>query len=155
MDEQGVEAAWLFPSQGVVLEAPMLQHDVEATIEVCRAFNRWIEDEWGFAYQDRIFGVPYLNMSDPDTLVDELQWCLDHGARVIAIRHGSAVTANGLRSPADPLFDRFWGLAQESGVTVSSHEVPTSRTPTCTRSSTGRGETPPEPVTSEPARTCG
>ena len=122
MDDQGVEAAWMFPSQGVVLEAPMLDGDVEAAIEVVRAFNRWIEDQWGFAYKDRIFGVPYLNMSDPSKAVDELQWCLDRGARVIAIRHGSAVTAGGLRSPADPMFDRFWGLAQESGVVVASHD---------------------------------
>jgi predicted TIM-barrel fold metal-dependent hydrolase len=122
MDEQGVEAVWLFPSQGVVLEAPMLERDVEATIGVVRAFNRWIEDQWGFAYEDRIFGVPYLNMSDADLLVEELEWCLERGARVVAIRHGSAVTADGLRSPADPMFDRFWGLAQESGVVVSSHD---------------------------------
>jgi predicted TIM-barrel fold metal-dependent hydrolase len=122
MDAQGVEAAWMFPSQGVVLEAPVLARDVEAAIEVCRAFNRWIEDQWGFAYRERIFGVPYLNMSDPDTLVEELRWCLDHGARVVAIRHGAAVTADGLRSPADPMFDAFWGLAQESGVVVSSHD---------------------------------
>jgi predicted TIM-barrel fold metal-dependent hydrolase len=122
MDEQGVEAVWLFPSQGVVLEAPMLERDVEATIGVVRAFNRWIEDQWGFAYADRIFGVPYLNMSDPDQLVDELEWCLERGARVVAVRHGSAVTADGLRSPADPMFDRFWALAEESGVVVSSHD---------------------------------
>jgi predicted TIM-barrel fold metal-dependent hydrolase len=106
----------------VVLEAPMLADDIEATIEVCEAFNRWIDDEWGFAYKDRIFGVPYLNMSDPDRTVNELKWCLDRGARVVAIRHGSAVTASGHRSPADPMFDRFWGLAQESGVIVSCHD---------------------------------
>jgi predicted TIM-barrel fold metal-dependent hydrolase len=47
---------------------------------------------------------------------------LDRGARVVAIRHGAAVTATGLRSPADPIFDRFWGLAQESDVVVSSHD---------------------------------
>src|SRR5665213_113123 len=98
----------MFPSQGVVLEAPMLNSDVEAAIEVMRAFNRWIEEEWGFAYRDRIFAVPYLNLSDPEKAAHELRWCLDHGARVVAIRHGSAVTADGLRSPADPMFDRFW-----------------------------------------------
>jgi predicted TIM-barrel fold metal-dependent hydrolase len=122
MDEQGVEALWMFPSQGVVLEAPMLDTDVEATIEVMRAFNRWIEEDWGFAYEDRIFGVPFLNLSDPDKAAEELEWCLGHGARVIAIRHGSAITAHGFRSPADPMYDRFWGLAQESGVVVSSHD---------------------------------
>jgi predicted TIM-barrel fold metal-dependent hydrolase len=122
MDEQGVEAIWMFPSHGVVLEAPMLNSDVEATIEVMRAFNRWIEEDWGFSYENRIFGVPFLNLSDPDMAADELQWCLDHDARVVAIRHGVAVTASGLRSPADPMFDRFWGLAQESGIVVSSHD---------------------------------
>jgi predicted TIM-barrel fold metal-dependent hydrolase len=122
MDEQGVEATWLFPSQGVVLEAPMLATDVEAAVEVCRAFNRWIEDQWGFAYKDRLFGVQYLNNSDPERLAAELRWCLDHGAHVVALRHGSAVTADGLRSPADPMFDRFWGLAEESGVVVSCHD---------------------------------
>ena len=59
-----------------------MHKDLEVTIEVYRAFNRWVEDQWGFAYQDRIFGVPYIITSDPDQMVDELQWCLDHGARV-------------------------------------------------------------------------
>ncbi len=121
MDEQGVEAAWMFPSQGVVLEAPM-HTDVEAAIEVFRAFNRWLDEEWGFAYQDRIFAVPYLTLSDPNQAVDELRWCLDHGARVVTLRHGAAVTADGMRSPADPMFDRFWGLAQEAGVVIAPHD---------------------------------
>jgi predicted TIM-barrel fold metal-dependent hydrolase len=121
MDEQGVEATWLFPSQGVVLE-PSMHNDLDAALEVYRAFNRWLEERWGFAYEDRIFAVPYLILSDPDQIVAELEWCLDHGARVVAVRHGAAVTATGLRSPADPMFDRFWGLAQESGIVVSSHD---------------------------------
>ena len=122
MDEQGVEATWLFPSQGVVLEAPMLASDVEATVEAFRAFNRWLEEQWGFAYQDRIFGVAYATLSDADRAVEELQWCLDHGARVVTLRHGAAFTADGLRSPADPMFDRFWALAQEAEIVVAPHD---------------------------------
>ena len=122
MDQQGLDATWMFPSQGVVLEAPMLARDIKAATEVCRAFNRWIEDQWGFAYENRIFGVPYLNMSDPQQLIEELRWCIERGARVVAIRHGSAVTVDGTKSPADPIFDGFWGLAQEAGIVVSSHD---------------------------------
>ena len=121
MGQQGVEATWMFPSQGVVLE-PSMHCDLDVTMEVYRAFNRWVEDQWGFAYKDRIFGVPYIVTSDPAQMVGELQWCLDHGARVVAIRHGAAVTRDGLLSPADPMFDPFWGLAQEAGVVVSSHD---------------------------------
>ncbi len=61
MDEQGVEGTWMFPSQGVVLE-PTMHSDLEATVETTRAFNRWIEEAWGFAYRDRIFGVPFLTL---------------------------------------------------------------------------------------------
>ena len=69
MDAQGVEAAWLFPSQGVCMEGPM-QPDIEASIEILRAFNRWLDDDWGFAYQDRIFAVPFLTLSDLDRAVE-------------------------------------------------------------------------------------
>ncbi len=121
MDEQGLDAAWLFPSQGVVIE-PLLHTDIEAAIGSYQAFNRWLEEQWGFAYRDRIFGVPYLTMCDPESTFAELKWCVEHGARVVNIRHGSAVTKEGMRSPADPIFDQFWGLAQEANVVVATHD---------------------------------
>ena len=120
MDAQGLQSTWMFPSQGVVVE-PQMHSDVEAAIEVVRAFNRWIDEEWGFAYQDRIFAAAYMILSDPDKAVDELNWCLKRGARVVHLRHGPAVTRDGMRSPAHPMFDRFWALAEEAGVTVASH----------------------------------
>ena len=120
MDEQGLEAAWLFPSHGVCMEGPM-QPDIEASIEIIRAFNRWIDDDWGFAYQDRIFGVPFLTLSDIDSAVSELEWCLGRGARIISIRNGPVFTADGMRSPADPMFDPFWARVQEAGVVVAPH----------------------------------
>jgi len=120
MDEQGVEAAWMFPSQGVCMEGPM-QPDIEASIHVIGAFNRWIEEDWGFAYQDRIFGVPFLTLSDVDGAVAELEWCLERGARVVSIRNGPAFTPDGTRSPADPMFDPFWARVAESGVVVAPH----------------------------------
>jgi predicted TIM-barrel fold metal-dependent hydrolase len=120
MEEQGVEAAWLFPSQGVCMEGPM-QPDIEASIHILRAFNRWLEEDWGFAYRDRIFGVPYLTLSDVDQGVEELEWCLDKGARVVSIRNGPAFTPEGTRSPADPMFDPFWARVGEAGVVVAPH----------------------------------
>lgn len=120
MDEQGVEAAWLFPSQGVCMEGPM-QPDIEAAIHILRAFNRWLEEDWGFAYQDRIFGVPFLTLSDVDLAVEELDWCLDHGAKIVSIRNGPAFTPEGTKSPADPMFDPFWARVAEADVVVAPH----------------------------------
>ncbi len=120
MDDQGVEAIWIFPSQGVCMEGPM-QPDIEASIEILRAFNRWIEEDWGFSYRDRIFGVPFITLSNVDAAVREVEWCLDRGARVITIRNGPVFTPQGTRSPADRLFDPFWARIQEAGIVVTAH----------------------------------
>lgn len=98
-----------------------MQPDIEASIEVVRAFNRWLDEDWGFARQDRIFAVPYLTLSDIDRAVSELEWCIDRGARVVTIRNGPVFTPEGLRSPADPAFDPFWARLQEAGITVTTH----------------------------------
>lgn len=120
MDTQGLEAAWLFPSQGVTVEGPM-QPDVEASIEILRAFNRWLDDDWGFAYQNRIFATPFITLSDVTKAVTELEWCLERGARIVTLRNGPVFTPEGTRSPADPIFDPFWARAEESGVVVTMH----------------------------------
>ncbi|MHB1582739.1 MAG: amidohydrolase family protein [Acidimicrobiales bacterium] len=120
MDRQGLEAVWLFPSQAVCMEGPM-QPDVEASVEVFAAFNRWLEEDWGFAYRDRIFGVPYLTLSDLGRAVGELEWVIDRGARVVAVRPGPVFTPDGLRSPADPVFDPFWARAAEARLVVTAH----------------------------------
>ena len=157
MDEQGVEATWLYPSQGVVLEPSMHHRPARRRSTPTARSTGGSTSSGASRTSDRIFGVPYLILSDPERLAAELRWCLDHGARVVAIRHGAAVTADGLRSPADPIFDRFWGFAQESGVVVSSHDgADATYAEMGTRCSTGCGEgpttrrTPPAPAT-----TCG
>lgn len=78
MDAQGVEACWMFPSQGVCMEGVM-QPDIEAILDIFRGFNRWLDDEWGYAYKDRIFAAPYLTLSDMDAALAELDRVLGHG----------------------------------------------------------------------------
>jgi predicted TIM-barrel fold metal-dependent hydrolase len=120
MDRQGVEACWMFPSQGVCMEGPM-QPDVDAILDIFRAFNRWLDEQWGFSYQDRIFAAPYLTLSDLGTAIGELQWALDRGARVVAVRPGPVFTPRGWKSPADPEFDPFWARVAEARLIVACH----------------------------------
>jgi predicted TIM-barrel fold metal-dependent hydrolase len=120
MDDQGLEAVWMFPSQGVCMEGPM-QPDIEATVDIFRAFNRWLDEDWGFAYQNRIFGVPYLTLSDLDSAVRELEWVIERGARVVTIRSGPVFTPEGLKSPADPVFDPFWARVAEARLVMTAH----------------------------------
>ena len=90
-------------------------------MQVFTAFNRWMVEDWGFNYKDRIFTAPYISLVDVDWAVSELEFALDNGATNVVMRPAAPTTVDGPRSPADPMFDRFWGLVNESGITVVAH----------------------------------
>jgi hypothetical protein len=46
LDEQGVEATIMLPTLGVAVEYD-LREDVELNYASLRAFNRWVEEDWG------------------------------------------------------------------------------------------------------------
>ena len=94
-----------------------IRHDAELSGAVLRAFNRWLEDDWGYAYQDRIFAVPLLSLLDVDEAVRELERVLDAGARLVHLKCGPVEG----RSPADPHFDAFWARVNEAKVPVVFH----------------------------------
>ncbi|HWL42975.1 MAG TPA: amidohydrolase family protein [Ilumatobacter sp.] len=117
MDAQGVERALLLPTFGVTLENYMTGN-VEQTYANLRAFNRWLEDDWGYSYHDRIFAVPLLSLLDVDQAVAELDRVLAEGARMVHLRPGPTGTR---RSPADPHYDPFWARINEARIPVAFH----------------------------------
>jgi predicted TIM-barrel fold metal-dependent hydrolase len=120
LDQHGLEAVWLFPTLGMIYEE-LLKDDPEAVAITFRAFNRWMADDWGFAHRDRIFAAPYLSLADLDFAVDELEWALDQGARIVVMRPAAPLTVTGPKPPTDPAFDPFWARVNEAGVTVVVH----------------------------------
>jgi predicted TIM-barrel fold metal-dependent hydrolase len=120
MDSHGLEKIWLFPTLGMVYEEE-LRTDPEAVAVLFRAFNRWVEEDWGFNYQNRIFAAPYITLADLNFAVSELEWALDKGARTIVMRPAAPTTALGRRSPTDTQFDPFWARVNEAGITVVVH----------------------------------
>jgi predicted TIM-barrel fold metal-dependent hydrolase len=116
MDKQGIERVWLFPTLGVCTEHFMAD-DVEQTYANLRAFNRWLQDDWGFNYKERIYAAPLLSLLDLSQAVAELEWAIDAGARLIHLRPGPAFG----RSPGDTYFDPFWARVNEAGLGVIFH----------------------------------
>ena len=116
MDDQGVEAGVMLPTLGVAVEHDMAD-DVELTYASLRAFNRWLEDDWGYGADGRIFAVPMLSLLDLDRAQAELGRVLDAGARLVHLRPGPV----GGRSPAHPDLDPFWAAVSEAGAGVVFH----------------------------------
>jgi predicted TIM-barrel fold metal-dependent hydrolase len=120
MDSQGLAQIWLFPTLGMLYEES-LKEDPGAVVLLFRAFNRWLAEDWGMAYKDRIFAAPYISLADVDEAVTELEWALDHDARAVVMRAAAPTTVTGPFSPAHEMFDPFWARVHEAGVTVVVH----------------------------------
>tara|TARA_B100001769_G_scaffold187849_1_gene149030 strand:+ start:2129 stop:3313 length:1185 start_codon:yes stop_codon:yes gene_type:complete len=120
MESQNLESIWLFPTLGVLYEE-LLKDDTQAVVALMRGFNRWIEEDWGFDYKEKIFASPYISLMDIDQAVSELEWCLEKGARTIVMRPAPVWTQEGQLSPGDPVFDPFWSRVNEAGITTVIH----------------------------------
>jgi predicted TIM-barrel fold metal-dependent hydrolase len=120
LEHQGLEAALLFPTQGVGIEEPM-RHSAEITHATLEAFNRWLLDDWGFAYQERLFPAPMLSLMDLDRALRELEWAIAQGARIVHLRPAPVPVPGGSRSPGDPVYDPFWARVGEAGLVVAFH----------------------------------
>jgi predicted TIM-barrel fold metal-dependent hydrolase len=128
MDEQGLEATIMLPTLGVGMETA-LEDDPEALMAAFRAFNRWLDDDWGFNYEDRIYGAPYLTLVDVDWAVEELEFALGRNAGVVLMRPGSVWDPRARRTPGDPAHDAFWARLNEAGVTLAIHGGDSSYAP--------------------------
>jgi predicted TIM-barrel fold metal-dependent hydrolase len=120
MDDQGLAGMLLFPTLGVGVE-DALARDPEACAKVFHAFNLWLAEDWGYRYRERMFAVPYIPLLDPTSAGAELRHLLDTGAIVVNVRSAPVPVPGGHRSPFDPVYDGFWGLAEEAGVVVATH----------------------------------
>ncbi len=120
MDRQGLAGILLFPTLGVGVEQS-LRHDPEATMHCLSAFNRWLEEDWGFAYQNRLFSAPLLSLADPVKALAEVTSLLDRGAKLIHLRPAPIPSIDGPRSFGHPANDPIWATLAEAGVPVAFH----------------------------------
>ncbi|MCH2172416.1 amidohydrolase [Myxococcota bacterium] len=118
MDEQGVEAAIMLPTLGVTVEHFMRDDPVQ-TFANLTSFNKWVDEDWGFDHESRIFSPAMLSLLDLDLAVAELERVLAAGAKIVHLVAGP----QGRRSPADPIFDPFWARIEEAGAVVAFHSA--------------------------------
>jgi predicted TIM-barrel fold metal-dependent hydrolase len=85
------------------------------------ALNQWLDEVWSFNYADRIFTTPVISLPIVDKAIEELNWAVERGARVILVRPAPVPGFRGPRSFALPEFDPFWKRVTQTGVLVAMH----------------------------------
>ena len=124
MDEQGIDKALMFPAAAHDIEYEFADN-IPALYANIRAFNRWMHEEVGYVADNRMFLPPYIALADPDLAVKELEQVMADGATMIQTKsghaHGGADNPCGGRSPADPVYDRFWSIVNEAEIRLAVH----------------------------------
>jgi predicted TIM-barrel fold metal-dependent hydrolase len=120
MDGQRMQSTIMLPTLGVGMEAA-LETDPEACCAAFRAFNTWLDEDWGFNFRDRISAAPYLTLVDPAWAAEEVDRVLEAGAQVVLMRPASTWTPNGRRTPGHVAHDAVWEKLDAAGVSVVIH----------------------------------
>ncbi|MGI8754325.1 MAG: amidohydrolase family protein [Acidimicrobiales bacterium] len=123
LDEQGLEGALLFPTLGVGMQEA-LRRDPPALHAAFEAFNRWLDEDWGFDRGDgRLYAAPMITLCDPDRAAAEVERVLAAGARILVTMPGPIPDGDGdgYVSPGHPRFDPVWSLLDDAGVPLALH----------------------------------
>jgi predicted TIM-barrel fold metal-dependent hydrolase len=120
MNEQGVDRTLMFPTLASLLEERM-RDAPEMTHAVIHSLNQWLYETWQFNYEDRIFTTPVITLPVVEKAIEELEWVVARGAKVVLIRPAPVPGYGGSRSFGLPEFDLFWAKVVEHDVLVAMH----------------------------------
>ena len=120
MDELGIDRALMWPTLASLLEE-RIRDDPPAVHAVVHALNQWMVEHWTFNYENRMFPTPVIHLGIVDRAIEELEWGLERGAKIILIRPAPVVGFLGPRSIALPEFDPFWAKVAEADILVGMH----------------------------------
>jgi predicted TIM-barrel fold metal-dependent hydrolase len=114
MDEDGVSAAVFFPPQRTMIYF-MCQQDRDYAFAGMQAYNNFARD-WASECPDRLKAIWQMPGSGVDDCISELRRAKENDAAGV----GLAMWPSGgaLLSPED---DRFWAVAEETGMPVHIH----------------------------------
>jgi predicted TIM-barrel fold metal-dependent hydrolase len=119
MDEHGVHASILLPTLASVIEE-RLGDKPQVIAALFHSLNQWVRDEYGFT-NGRQFPVAAVNLADLQLALQELEFVLQAGARVVLIRPAPVPGPKGSRSFGFKEFDPFWARVAEAKVLVALH----------------------------------
>ena len=110
MDRDGIQASVMYGPPD-----PFFIDDPEIRRVTFRAYNDWLVEFCSYA-PDRFIGVAQLDYEDPEFSADELARTAEAG-----LKHVNVLAARAKPAWYEPEWERFWSIAEETGIPVGSH----------------------------------
>ena len=120
LDSLGLDYTLMFPTLASLVEE-RLKDDPDLILDIVHALNEWMYETWQFNYENRIFSTPVINLAVVDRALEELEWCLERGAKTVLVRPAPVPGYRGTRSLGLEEFDPFWDACVKAGIPVSMH----------------------------------
>ncbi len=121
LDRQRLETVFMLPTFACGVEEG-LKHDIPATMASVHAFNLWLDEDWGFDRPDgRMISAPIISLADPEKAVEEVEFVISRGAKLVCVRPAPVPGEVRPRSLGDPVHDPVWARLAEAGVAVVFH----------------------------------
>jgi predicted TIM-barrel fold metal-dependent hydrolase len=115
LDAWDVRKSILFVGQ--MIAAISYLDGVPDAYEIVGGYNRWMLDQWGFNYKDKLYSTPILMLDDLEKACEEARFVVRNGAKVVVMPMGPV----NCKPPAHPDFDPFWSILNEAKVKVAYH----------------------------------
>jgi predicted TIM-barrel fold metal-dependent hydrolase len=124
MDAEGIDAAVLYPTYGLLIEGvePL---DPPLAAALARAYNRWLVDFCSVA-PDRLLGIGLVSVHAPDAMLAEVGRAAEYGFRGLVLRPNPA----GGRRLSDRAYEAFWAECEARSLAVIIHEATHAHLPT-------------------------
>jgi predicted TIM-barrel fold metal-dependent hydrolase len=124
MDSEGIDAAVLYPTYGLLIEG-VDTLGAELAAALASAYNRWLVDFCARA-PDRLVGMGLVSVHAPEHMVSEVARAAEYGFRGVVIRPNPAQC----RRLSDPAYASFWANCEGRSLAVVIHEATHAYLPT-------------------------
>jgi predicted TIM-barrel fold metal-dependent hydrolase len=116
MDSQGIGTAVNFAT--LPGTEAQFEGDLPGLYANLDALNRYLGEEWGYNYENRLFTPPFVSFGDPEAALRQLDVIMNiEVPKVIQTSTGPSMHT----SPFRPENDRFWSICSEAGIKLTTH----------------------------------
>ena len=116
MDAQGIEAAVNYAT--LPGTEAQFEGDLPGLYANLNALNRYLGEEWGYNFKNRLFTPPFVSFGDPEMALAQLDDIMKiEVPKVIQTSSGPSMHT----SPFRPENDRFWSICNEAGIKLCTH----------------------------------